>query len=134
MSGAKREESGRIRGLLGLARRARALTIGSRDTRSALRKGRIHLVVLAGDGSPRDRERIERIAAEEGVPVRSVATRDELGAWIGFGAVSVLGLTDRRLAETVRRGRDETQDAAASESPGTGGRPDRGAPGGQGTR
>ena len=95
------------------------MRIGSRDTRAALRRGEIHLVVLAEDGSPRDQERLERIADEEGVPVRIIATRSELGSWVGFGAVSVLGLTDRRLAEAVRSRWDESRGETTGERPTT---------------
>jgi ribosomal protein L7Ae-like RNA K-turn-binding protein len=131
MSGANRGTNGtesekeKVRGLLGLARRAREVAIGSRETRSALRKGRIALVLLAGDGSSRDGERLKRIADEEGVPVRTVSTREELGSWVGFGPVSVLGLTDRRLAAALR----DRLDGARGES--RDGRPSRGQAGGE---
>ncbi len=125
MSGANRRENERVRGLLGMARRARAVVVGSRETRSSLRKGQIHLVVLAGDGSPRDRERLARITEEEGVPVRTVATREELGSWVGFGAVSVMGLQDRRLAAAILDRLDEARGRPRTE------RPSAGKPGGQ---
>lgn len=90
-----------IRGLLGLAHRARGLAIGSRETRSELRRGEIRLVLLSADGSPRDRERILRVAEEEQVPVRIVGSGEELGAVIGRGAVGVLGIRDRNLASGI---------------------------------
>lgn len=101
MSRAKRMKTEEIRGLLGLARRARSLVIGSRETRSGLRRGEVRLVLLAEDGSPRDRERLQRVAGEHGVPARMVGTRDELGQAIGRDGVSVVGVTDRNLAAGV---------------------------------
>jgi ribosomal protein L7Ae-like RNA K-turn-binding protein len=95
---AKRMKSDEIRGLLGLARRARGLTIGSRETRIALRRGEVYLVLLASDGSPRDRERLERVTEEAGVPTCVAGSRVELGDAIGTGEVSVLGVRDRNLA------------------------------------
>jgi len=67
-----------IRGLVGLGQRARGLSVGSRETRDGLRRGKIHLVLLARDGSPRDRQRLERVAGEACVPTREVGTRVEL--------------------------------------------------------
>ncbi|MBZ0268509.1 ribosomal L7Ae/L30e/S12e/Gadd45 family protein [bacterium] len=90
-----------IRGLLGLAHRARGLAIGSRETRMGTRRGEISLIILSADGSPRDRERIQRVAEEERVPVRTVGSGVELGAVIGRGAVGVLGIRDRNLASGI---------------------------------
>lgn len=88
-----------IRGLLGLARRAGRLSVGSRETRIGLHRGEVRLVLLAADASPRDRERVTRVAAEEGVPARIVGDRDTLGAAIGRDAVAVLGVRDAGMAQ-----------------------------------
>ncbi|MFN8176453.1 MAG: L7Ae/L30e/S12e/Gadd45 family ribosomal protein [bacterium] len=101
MSGAKLMKIEEIRGLLGLARRAALLSIGSRETRTALRRGEIRLVLLAEDASPRDRARLERVAEEEGVPARTVESRASLGAAIGAGDVTVVGVRDRGMAEAL---------------------------------
>lgn len=94
--------SEQIRGLVGLGRRARGLSVGSRETRDGLRRGQVYLVLLARDGSPRDRQRLERVASEVAVPTREVGTRVELGSWIGRGPVSALGIRDPNLAAAVR--------------------------------
>lgn len=90
-----------IRGLLGLARRAGRLAVGSRETRIGLRRGEIRLVILAEDASPRDRERVVRVAAEEGIPARVVGDRAALGAAVGRDAVAVLGVRDPGMAEAL---------------------------------
>jgi ribosomal protein L7Ae-like RNA K-turn-binding protein len=102
MSRAKCLKTEKIRGLLGLGRRARSVVIGSRETRASLRRGEIRLVLLAGDGSLRDRERVRRISAEEDVPAHDLATREELGSWIGLEPVSVVGIQDPHLAAAVQ--------------------------------
>jgi ribosomal protein L7Ae-like RNA K-turn-binding protein len=109
-----------IRGLLGLARRAGRLSVGSRETRLALRRGEIRLVLLAEDASPRDRERLVRVAEEEEVPSHVVGTRAALGAAIGRDAVAVVGVRDRGMAEALEARLSSSQ----------GGRED-GRPGGQ---
>lgn len=88
-----------IRGLLGLARRAGRLCVGSRETRIGLHRGEVRLVILAGDASPRDRERVLRVAAEEGVPTRTLGDRGALGAAIGRDTVAVVGVRDAGMAE-----------------------------------
>jgi ribosomal protein L7Ae-like RNA K-turn-binding protein len=94
-------KTGKIHGLLGLASRARSVLIGSRETRAGLRRGEVRLVLLATDGSVRDRERMLRVTAEAGVPVVSWGTREELGWGVGAGPVAVMGLTDPALAGEV---------------------------------
>ena len=90
-----------IRGLLGLARRANRLSVGSRETRSALRRGEARLVLLAADSSPRDRERLVRVAEEEGVPARIVGSRTSLGEAVGRNEVTAVGVRDSGLAEAL---------------------------------
>jgi len=75
--------------------------IGSRETRAGLHRGRVCLMLLAADGSPRDRERLERLAEEAGTPARVVGTREELGRAIGRDGVSVVGVTDRNVAAGI---------------------------------
>lgn len=101
MSRAKRMKTEEIRGLLGLARRARSLTVGSRETRAGLRRGRVSVMLVAGDGSPRDRDRLLRAAEESDVPAFVLGTRAELGEAVGRATVAVLGVTDRNLAAGV---------------------------------
>jgi ribosomal protein L7Ae-like RNA K-turn-binding protein len=109
MSRAQREKTETVRRLIGLARRARGVCVGSRDTRAGLRRGEIRLVLLATDGSPRDHERLARVSEEAGVPARTVATREEFGNWIGMGPVAVLGIRDAQLAAGVLSGLDESE-------------------------
>jgi ribosomal protein L7Ae-like RNA K-turn-binding protein len=109
----------KIRRLLGLGARARSLVIGSRETRAALRRGRVSLVLLAGDGSVRDRERLLRLAGEEGVPVSTLAAdAAELGQWVGRGRVSVLGIEDPNLASAIRQAASREPAGGAQENHG----------------
>jgi ribosomal protein L7Ae-like RNA K-turn-binding protein len=93
----------KIRRLLGLGARARNVVVGSRETRAALRRGQIGFVLLAQDGSARDRERLLRLADEEGVPAHTLGVDSaRLGEWLGRGKVSVVGITDPNLADAIR--------------------------------
>jgi ribosomal protein L7Ae-like RNA K-turn-binding protein len=102
MARSKCMKTEKIRRLLGLGARARTVTIGSRDTRAALRRGAVGLVLLAEDGSARDRERLLRLAEEVKIPVHTLAVDSILlGEWVGRGKVAVVGVTDRNLAGEI---------------------------------
>ncbi|MCA9754108.1 MAG: ribosomal L7Ae/L30e/S12e/Gadd45 family protein [Gemmatimonadetes bacterium] len=100
---AKNLKTEKIGRLLGLGARARSLSLGSRETRAAMRRGQVHLILLARGGSPRDQERLERLAEEEGVPLGLLTVdADGLGEWVGRNRVAVIGMTDRNLADAIR--------------------------------
>jgi len=102
MARSKCMKTEKIRRLLGLGARARTVIIGSRETRAALRRGRVGLVLMARDGSARDRERLLRMAEEEETPAHTLGVEStQLGEWLGRGRVSVIGITDPNLAEAV---------------------------------
>jgi ribosomal protein L7Ae-like RNA K-turn-binding protein len=86
-------------GLLGLAARARVLLVGTAAVREGVQQGRVYVVVLAGDRSPRTRDKIERLARARAVPVVVGPPAAELGRRIGHGTVQAVGVTDPSLAE-----------------------------------
>lgn len=93
----------KVRRFLGLAVRARRVSIGSRDTRASLRRGQVSLVLLSEDGSSRDGERTARLAEEEGIPVIQLPVgAEELGGWIGRNTVATFGIEDPDLAAAIR--------------------------------
>lgn len=91
----------RALGLLGLAARAGALTVGTAATRAGLQRGDVRLVVLAGDWSPRVDEKVGRLARGIGVPVIEGPEADVLGARIGRGAVQAVGIVDPAFADGI---------------------------------
>jgi ribosomal protein L7Ae-like RNA K-turn-binding protein len=91
----------RALGLLGLAARAGALTVGTGATRAGLRRGDVRLVVLADDRSPRTADKVERLARGTAVPVVIGPEAVALGARIGRGAVQAVGITDPAFADGI---------------------------------
>jgi len=91
----------RALGLLGLAARAGALTIGTGATKAGLQRGAVRLVVLAEGWSPRVDEKVARLARASGVPVIEGPVADTLGARIGRGAVQVVGIVDPAFADGI---------------------------------
>ena len=91
----------RALGMLGLAARAGAVTIGTGATRAALQQGDVRLVVMAGDGSPRTEEKVARLARGTGVPVVVGPDAAALGARLGRGAVQAVGVVDTGFADGI---------------------------------
>jgi ribosomal protein L7Ae-like RNA K-turn-binding protein len=65
--------------LLGLARRAGKVLQGTDAVRRAVRSGEAALVLLAGDASPVQLEKVRRLLRHHEVPHAVVADRNRLG-------------------------------------------------------
>lgn len=99
----------KLHGLLGLARRAGGAAPGVEAVREAIREGQARLVLLAADASPAQLEKVERTLAGHPVPHATLGTRAELGAALGLGPVSAVGVTHATLAEQMLAELDRSQ-------------------------
>jgi len=88
-------------GLVGLAARAGALTVGTGATRAGLQRGDVHLVILAEDHGGRTDEKVGRLARGKGVPVLVGPGAGVLGARLGRSTVQAVGIVDPRFAEGI---------------------------------
>ena len=61
-------EASKLDSLIGLARRAGCLAVGTTATEVAVKKGRAYLVILAADLAGGSREALERLCRRYGVP------------------------------------------------------------------
>lgn len=91
----------RVLDLLGLARRAGHVIAGTEAVRDALQVRRLALVIVAEDASPTQRRKVVPKAAHRRVPLLEVGTREALGRALGRAPVSVVAVTDARLAAAV---------------------------------
>jgi ribosomal protein L7Ae-like RNA K-turn-binding protein len=89
--------------LLGLAQRAGAVVRGTEAVRNALRAGRVHLVVTAGDASPGQLGKIEGLLLKRGIPRIVSESRTRLGAALGAPPLSAAGVTDKGWAVRLQR-------------------------------
>jgi ribosomal protein L7Ae-like RNA K-turn-binding protein len=89
--------------MLGLARRAGAVSTGTDATKRAVREGRALFVVLASDASELQKEKLIPLMERRGVPHRIWGTRDELGGAVGAGLSSAVAITQASFAEQVER-------------------------------
>lgn len=88
---------------LGLALRAGRAAVGTGAVREAAAGGELRLVVVARDAGDNAVSRIRGALRRSGAPRVPIGTRAELGAALGRGPVAVVGVTDRGLAERIRR-------------------------------
>lgn len=95
---ARRAAARRALDLLGLAMRARGLITGIDAVRRAAREDEVFRVILAEDAAPGQLGKLTPLLEARRVPFHSLFTRDELGAAVGRGEVSAIGITDRNFA------------------------------------
>lgn len=99
---ADREARDRLLDILGLARRAGSLAVGTRAVLEAADEGDLRVTVVAADAGENALGRLTRVL-EGPEPVVRAADRRGLGEALGRGPVVALGVTDAGLAREVRR-------------------------------
>jgi ribosomal protein L7Ae-like RNA K-turn-binding protein len=87
--------------LLGLAARAGALLPGTERVREGARGGLLRFAIVAEDTSDNSNDKLLPLLAKRGVPHIVAFTRDQLGAAVGRGPLSAIGITDESLARQV---------------------------------
>ena len=86
-------------GILGLARKARALELGAEFSGAAARARKARLLLLSQDASENTKSRAENFARAGNVQLLPVPyTMYELGGAVGAQATAVLAFTDAGLA------------------------------------
>ncbi len=88
--------------LLGLARRAGAVVPGTDAARRAVRKGEARLILMAGDASRVQLDKIRRLVENRSIPRAILGDRATLGAAVGVGPVSAVAVTMATFAEELR--------------------------------
>lgn len=88
-------------GYLGLAARAGAVVTGTQNVRDAARRGRLQLALVAGDISSNSRDKLVPLFRAREIPFLVRSDRAGLGAALGRGYLSAVGVTDAALARQV---------------------------------
>lgn len=91
----------RALGLLGMAARAGAVIPGTERVREAVRSGGVRLVLVAADVSGNSREKLLPLLTARGVSHVIRYDRSELGAAVGRGPLSAVGVVDTALADRL---------------------------------
>ena len=91
----------KVHGMLGLARRAGKLLIGTENVLRQIRGKHATLVILATDASSNTTKTIENKCGTYDIPVIRRYTADELNAAVGKDDAKVFAVTDRSFAEAL---------------------------------
>ena len=91
-----------IIGLLGIMRKASAVTLGEDRTADAVSNGKARLLILSSDTGEKQEARLERLLEGHSTQIIKLAlSSEELGRAVGIGRCSVLGVTDLGFARTL---------------------------------
>lgn len=93
----------RFYGLLGLVRRAGMLAAGHAAVDKLIESGKGGLLIVAGDASPRTRERFTRKALQASLPLLVVGSMANLGRAAGMTPRAVLAVARGPLTLELRR-------------------------------
>lgn len=88
---------------MGLARRAGAVAPGTDATRRAIREGEARLILIAGDASSTQVEKVRTTLHDKAIPQVILGDRNTLGAALGLGPLSAVAVTSASLAERLAR-------------------------------
>jgi len=98
--------SSKLESLVGLARRAGKVAVGTAAVEEALLKKKVRLVLLAEDVSPNTEERVLRLAKTSGVPVLKTGTKSAWGALFRRKELGLLAILDTNFAKGILGGRE----------------------------
>jgi len=88
---------------LGLAQRAGVVVAGTDAVRHAVRKGHARLVVMAGDASDVQLDKIRSALRNPPIPWATLGDRATLGGAVGRDPVSAIAVTAASFAEQIQR-------------------------------
>ena len=89
--------------LLGLANRARKLTLGMTATLQSIRRGKLKLLIVATDCSENARSKIQFAAQQSQIIILNFGTKDELGRYLGRNEVGIIGVEDSGFANALQK-------------------------------
>ena len=88
--------------LLGMMRRANALSVGEVNTGACAREGKAKLLLLASDASGNARDRAESFAAGRGLTLVELPfTKEDFSAAVGVSGGSMAAVTDLGFANAL---------------------------------
>ena len=89
--------------LLGLARRAGSVAPGVDAARRAVHEGEARLILMAGDASGVQLQKIRNLLENRPIPQGTLGDRTTLGAAVGRGPVSAVAVTAETFADQLRK-------------------------------
>jgi ribosomal protein L7Ae-like RNA K-turn-binding protein len=102
VTGGGRSPERQLLDLMGLAARAGRIISGTDAVRKGVREGEVVLVLLAADASATQHAKLVPLLEARKVRYHLLLSREQLGAAIGRGPVSAIGLADANFARRAR--------------------------------
>lgn len=91
----------KVMNLLGLAQRAGKVQSGDFIVEKALKAKTVKLLLLASDAGPNNEKKYRHLAQVHDVPIRSFATKEELGHAIGKELRVVIAINDEGFSKSM---------------------------------
>ena len=102
--------------LLGLARRAGAVAPGTDAVRRAIREGEAQLVLIAGDASSTQVDKVRTTMHDRTIPQVILGDRNTLGAALGLGPLTAVAVTSESLAQQLARELEVPRDGGSTDA------------------
>jgi ribosomal protein L7Ae-like RNA K-turn-binding protein len=83
--------------ILGLGQRAGKLISGDLAVKSALKRGKAKLLLIAVDAAGRTQRELKELAVAKKIPALTYGTKEELGRLIGKSPRSAVAFTDEKM-------------------------------------
>jgi len=99
----------KLKGTLGLARRAGRLLVGEDMVLDGLKKDAVLIVFLASDAGPNTTKRVTDKTGSHGVALSTVLTGEDLAGATGMKTLKVAGLSDRGFHTLILKALNETE-------------------------
>jgi len=87
--------------LLGIANKAGALSLGSREVRQCVRKNRCYLVILSEDAGYNTHKSVTDKCNYYNIKLITWGIKEELGKALGRKQVSVIGIKNKGIANRI---------------------------------
>ncbi len=101
--------------ILGLARRAGAVAPGTEAVRRAIREGEARLILMAGDASSVQLDKIRTTLHDRAIPQAVLGDRDALGSAVGLAPLSAIAVTGASFADRLLQALEPVGDGAEEE-------------------
>ena len=91
-----------IKGVIGLAARARKICFGADSVEDEIKKNKVKLVIIAQDSSERTKEKFKKICNQYNIPYIVDGTIEEISKTIGKSNKVIIGIRDINMAKGIQ--------------------------------
>lgn len=100
----------KIHSLLGFAQRADKIISGEQGVKTALRRRKVHCLIISKDSSKNTQDRYIRMAENNNVTWYLYGTKSELGQMLGKSQRAVVAVTESGFANAIKTFMKATKD------------------------